>query len=1372
VRYHTPTPSLSRHFRPVRVVVAALLSTALATALAVAGLESILVSTASATTSPALVTVAGSPFNTGNTQSDGVFSRNGKWFATANESQHTVSMYGVTPTSGSLVDGETVTTRGSTPFSLAYSPDDKFLAVANLSSTSISLFSVDQTTGDLSQPQGPFGDTDGAYRIAFSPTSDLLATVDPKTGKLALFTASSQTAFGTIEPRLTKDGTYPVSGSPVSVTFNPSGTLLAVTDSTTTEISVYTVDNTTSSLIPIAGSPFASRGAHPSSAAFSATGGFLAVASRTADKVFMFTVARTTGELAPITSTPSSFTVGLAPTSVSFSGSALAVANYGNATVSVFTMNTSTGSLSQVTGSPFTAGSLASDQTTSTAFSPSGGLLATTNYAGHTITVRSVLTSTAISPNKPFATSGQDVQLTATVSPALSSGAPQGTVKFLAYPPASSQPVDLCTAVPLTNGTATCTTTALPTGTIELKADYTSTDGHRSSTSGTVPFRVVPPPTATVTVSGSMPFHGTPTFTYTVTPLTAPVTGKVTCSEASTGRPLVTLSVGGTYTVKATTCSGLNVSGGYKLDYAAKTDGFTVREVQITATISGFMPYGHAATFNYTATPAGLIAQSNLSCTQTSTGKTINSTLAVGTYAVKATTCSGLTPPTANYTVSYAAAPRGFVVEAVVNVTVRGSMTYGLVKTLSFAHTQSSVPPGAKVTGTLTCSKTATGRAINASLTARTYTLGGSSCSGLATTPGFVIVYTGTATGFVVQKGSVTATVSGSMTYGGTPGFTYTYTSAASGAVITGTVTCSTTSGGAHIDASLVAGTYSVDPQTCSGLSVTGNFTLTYAATSGGFVVSKATPTVSVSASPKQSSYGSVVTYSATVTGKESSPTGAVTFKVGTIPLCSATINLTTHIATCTSRSAPGGADTVTAQYGGNSTYSAFSSSATVTITKAPSTVTLTVSPTTTIAGSEVTYSATVTSAVTPKLPAPTGTVDFKVGSTLLCAGSLTPSSHKASCTSKAAPIGTDRVVAIYLGNSDFATSSTTAVLAVDPAPLAVVTTPLPAGAVGVSYSAAVSATGGISPYSWSLTSGSLPAGLTLSHTGAITGTPTAAGSSSFTVKVTGATSTTAKAVLSIAVAAAPPPAAKTGYRMVAGDGGVFDFGSAQFYGSMGGKPLNQPVVASAANPTGSGYWEVAGDGGIFAFGNAQFHGSMGGKPLNQPVVGMAADPATGGYWEVASDGGIFSFDAPFYGSMGGKPLNAPIVGMAATPTGGGYWLVASDGGIFAFGNAQFHGSMGGKPLNAPIVGMTTDATTGGYWFVSSTGGVFAFDAPFYGSATGHAASPVVGMAATTTGSGYWIGDAAGQVFAEGVPSDGTMTGKPLNEPMVGFAVS
>ena len=50
---------------------------------------------------------------------------------------------------------------------------------------------------------------------------------------------------------------------------------------------------------------------------------------------------------------------------------------------------------------------------------------------------------------------------------------------------------------------------------------------------------------------------------------------------------------------------------------------------------------------------------------------------------------------------------------------------------------------------------------------------------------------------------------------------------------------------------------------------------------------------------------------------------------------------------------------------------------------------------------------------------------------------------------------------------------------------------------------------------------------------------------------------------------------------------GIFAFGDAGFYGSMGGNPLNQPVVGIASTPDGKGYWEVASDGGIFAFGDA-----------------------------------------------------------------------------------------------------------------------------------------------------------------------------------------
>jgi hypothetical protein len=59
----------------------------------------------------------------------------------------------------------------------------------------------------------------------------------------------------------------------------------------------------------------------------------------------------------------------------------------------------------------------------------------------------------------------------------------------------------------------------------------------------------------------------------------------------------------------------------------------------------------------------------------------------------------------------------------------------------------------------------------------------------------------------------------------------------------------------------------------------------------------------------------------------------------------------------------------------------------------------------------------------------------------------------------------------------------------------------LPAGTVNVPYSATLTALGGMPPYTWTL-SGTLPAELTLNAAGIINGTPTAAGSSTFTVQV------------------------------------------------------------------------------------------------------------------------------------------------------------------------------------------------------------------------------------------------------------------------------
>jgi hypothetical protein len=243
------------------------------------------------------------------------------------------------------------------------------------------------------------------------------------------------------------------------------------------------------------------------------------------------------------------------------------------------------------------------------------------------------------------------------------------------------------------------------------------------------------------------------------------------------------------------------------------------------------------------------------------------------------------------------------------------------------------------------------------------------------------------------------------------------------------------------------------------------------------------------------------------------------------------------------------------------------------------------------------------------------------------------------------------------------------------------------------------------------------------------------------------------------------------GYTEVASDGGVFDFGS-PFYGSMGGQPLNEPMVGGAQVAGHPGYWEVASDGGVFSFGDAGFYGSTGGTHLNEPVVGMASTPDGLGYWLVASDGGIFAYgDAGFYGSRGGKHLNAPIVGIASTPDGKGYWLVAADGGIFSYGDAPFFGSAGSLKLNEPIVGMTPTVDGQGYWFVASDGGIFSYgDAIFYGSMGGKPLNqPMVAMKLTADGLGYWTMASDGGVFSFGDASFlGSMGGIPLNKPVVG----
>jgi Putative Ig domain len=85
---------------------------------------------------------------------------------------------------------------------------------------------------------------------------------------------------------------------------------------------------------------------------------------------------------------------------------------------------------------------------------------------------------------------------------------------------------------------------------------------------------------------------------------------------------------------------------------------------------------------------------------------------------------------------------------------------------------------------------------------------------------------------------------------------------------------------------------------------------------------------------------------------------------------------------------------------------------------------------------------------------------------------------------------------------------------------LQITTSSLAPGQQGETYSAAFAAVGGTQPYSWGISSGTLPPGITLNTNGDLAGTPTAAGTSAFSVQVTDANNLKATGTFSLAIGA------------------------------------------------------------------------------------------------------------------------------------------------------------------------------------------------------------------------------------------------------------
>ena len=340
------------------------------------------------------------------------------------------------------------------------------------------------------------------------------------------------------------------------------------------------------------------------------------------------------------------------------------------------------------------------------------------------------------------------------------------------------------------------------------------------------------------------------------------------------------------------------------------------------------------------------------------------------------------------------------------------------------------------------------------------------------------------------------------------------------------------------------------------------------------------------------------------------------------------------------------------------------------------------------------------------------------------------------------------------------------AVGAFQPAPTLVVsTTSLPGATVGMAYSGLLGASGGAGAETWAVVSGSLPAGITLSPSGVLSGTPTAGGTYSFAVRVADTETQTATATLSILVTG-------TGYDLVGSDGGVFVFDapgqSGGFFGSLPslGVTPAKPIVGMVPTATDSGYFLVGSDGGVFAFGNAPFLGSLPGLKVvpNKAIVGIVAANADKGYFLVGKDGGVYAFGTvPFLGSLPGKgKAVSNVIGISAEPSGQGYWVVQSRGSVTAFGNAA---SFTTGSTTSPVAAIAGTSTGQGYWLVTQKGGVYPYgDAKKAGSGTlAHLgvtpSANVIGIVPTDATAGYWLLGGDGGIFAFNAPFYGSLPG-------------